>query len=160
MALNKTQVAFEDSVNVIGTVSANVKEALSGDPDLVLQVVSCLQEAVRLAANTKRMCQGFNAQYIEQLASPSVFQEPDRRMLENLCPRITPMKAYSFITRLEDMGLLDRGNKYATRTPTVYSPSNLTRPIVSQLRTELKRIYRSGDHELHEKTSDFREAEL
>ncbi|KAI1285016.1 hypothetical protein EDD11_001117, partial [Mortierella claussenii] len=62
----------------IGTVSANVKEALSGGPDLALQVVSCLREAVRLAANTKRRCQGLIAQYIEQLASPGVFQESDR----------------------------------------------------------------------------------
>ncbi|KAI1286511.1 hypothetical protein EDD11_000408, partial [Mortierella claussenii] len=49
------------------------------------------------------------------------------------------------------MGLLDKGNKYATRTPTAYSPSDLTRSIASQLCAELKRIYRSGSHELHEK---------
>lgn len=57
----------------------------------------------------------------------------------------------TFIIRLEDLMLLNKGDRSAIRTTMAYKPSDLVRSVASQLSVELKRIYRKGSYELHEK---------
>lgn len=84
----------------IGTLSANVKnslrikdtkkrqelykdtlkspEAIKEDAEVASNVISCVQDAVRHANQTKRQCQGLIGMYIKQVATNGV--TPDDRL--------------------------------------------------------------------------------
>ena len=187
----------------IGTVAANVKEALKDESDLVAPVLECLQEVVRLATTAKRSCQQLIGCFVESIAMLGVFQESDRVALDYICERIKPkgkgraagntdnnkqeqddndsgekndkqlnflmslvrylysgnypknqgtgVAVNKFIARLEEMGLLAKGDRYALNTETAYTPTDLTRSVACQLYVELKRTYRNGSFELQKK---------
>ena len=63
----------------------------------------------------------------------------------------TGVAVNKFIARLEEMGLLIKGDRYALNTETAYKPTDLTRSVACQLYVELKRIYRNGSFELQKK---------
>ena len=63
----------------------------------------------------------------------------------------TGVAVNKFIARLEEMGLLAKGDRYALNTETAYTPTDLTRSVACQLYVELKRIYRNGSFELQKK---------
>ncbi|KAF9997128.1 hypothetical protein BGZ80_006214, partial [Entomortierella chlamydospora] len=75
----------------IGTLSANVNGVLKDKDAVAQEVIGCIQEAVRLASEVKRQCQGLIGQYLELLDTPGVFDpSSDRQILDHLCPRIVP----------------------------------------------------------------------
>ncbi|KAF9158623.1 hypothetical protein BGX20_003309, partial [Mortierella sp. AD010] len=73
----------------VGTVKANVTDALDNNEPLALRVTKHLQRIVQEATDIKRSCQHLIGRYIERLSTPGVFQESlDREPLDKLCPRI------------------------------------------------------------------------
>jgi len=79
----------------VGTLKANVRRAQQGKEDLSTEVMRCLKEAVRLAADTKRSCQRLIGRFIECIMAPGVFQEADREFLDHICPRISKEMLYN-----------------------------------------------------------------
>ncbi|KAG0317269.1 hypothetical protein BGZ99_006411 [Dissophora globulifera] len=57
----------------------------------------------------------------------------------------------AFISRVQDLGLLDKRDGTALKTKMPYSGSALLRSVASQLSTEFRRIYRNGSLEMHNK---------
>ncbi|KAI7832491.1 hypothetical protein BC939DRAFT_105154 [Gamsiella multidivaricata] len=72
----------------VGTLSANVRRAEDLSPDEASEVLRCLREAIRLAADTKRTCQQLLGRFIERVSDPAIFKETDRDLLDLICPRI------------------------------------------------------------------------
>ena len=88
----------------VGTLKANVTRVLASQeneigpipnfepvvpsPELEPRIRRCLQDVVRLASQTKRICQRAIAVYLERLSTTGVSVE-DRKVLDKLCPRIS-----------------------------------------------------------------------
>ncbi|KAF9996289.1 hypothetical protein BGZ79_009976, partial [Entomortierella chlamydospora] len=73
----------------VGTVKANVTNALDSNTPLTLRVTKHLQKIVQEVTDIKRSCQQLIGRYIERLSTPGAFQENlDRELLDKLCPRI------------------------------------------------------------------------
>ncbi|KAK3821335.1 MAG: hypothetical protein J3Q66DRAFT_426414 [Benniella sp.] len=88
----------------VGTVKANVTRVLASQeneigpipnfepvvplPGLEPRIRRCLQDVVRLASQTKRICQRAIAVYLERLSTTGVSSD-DRKVLDKLCPRIS-----------------------------------------------------------------------
>ncbi|KAF9189315.1 hypothetical protein BGZ51_009709 [Haplosporangium sp. Z 767] len=73
----------------IGTLSVNDNRALVNEPDLVPEVLRCLKESVRLAADIKRSCQQLIGRFIECIVAQGTVDESDRISLDHICPRIS-----------------------------------------------------------------------
>ncbi|KAG0195467.1 hypothetical protein BGX33_003246, partial [Mortierella sp. NVP41] len=78
----------------VGTLAGNVKRVLSSEPNLQEEVVDTIQEASRLAADTKRKAQRLIGKYLETLRLEDV-SEMDREILDNLCERVKPKETSS-----------------------------------------------------------------
>ncbi|KAF9939392.1 hypothetical protein BGZ65_010641 [Modicella reniformis] len=82
----------------VGTINANLQRVLCDRPELRSKVKTCLQEVVRHASRTKRLCQMAIGQYIEHLctkidhldlANTTKIDEKDRALLDRICPRVS-----------------------------------------------------------------------
>jgi len=73
----------------VGTLNANIKQVLSNNSTLRYNVRTSIQQVVRLASETKRICQRAIAQYIERVVD--IKMDPkDIELLDMICPRIQP----------------------------------------------------------------------
>ncbi|KAF9079285.1 hypothetical protein BGX23_004464, partial [Mortierella sp. AD031] len=211
----------------VGTLAGNVKRVLSSEPNLQEEVVDTIQEASRLAADTKRKAQRLIGKYLETLRLENV-SEMDREILDNLCERVKPKETSSngsdeeadnvesedasteldgkgstqfmflssflkflysgnfpddgktgksvnnLIRRLEEHQHQDEPLHPDEREPIFklrrprgtlnetmpYTPTDLVRSVASQLRVELKKIYRNGSHDLSDKLKALQEKGL
>ncbi|KAF8923319.1 hypothetical protein BGZ58_003088, partial [Dissophora ornata] len=57
----------------------------------------------------------------------------------------------TFIKRLEELGLLEKGEPGAIKVTIDFTPEALTRSAASQLAIEIREMYRNGSYDLHEK---------
>ncbi|KAF9947536.1 hypothetical protein BGZ72_010482, partial [Mortierella alpina] len=76
----------------VGTALANVKAATKDENEgdlLAQEVMRCLEEVSRLAANTKRKCQVLVGKYIETVTAQDTVSPTDRVLLDLICPRDT-----------------------------------------------------------------------
>lgn len=69
-----------------GTLKSNLKRVMM--PYWGSKVRTCLQDVVRLASKTKRICQHSIGLYIEHLSTTGI-HEPDREFLDLLSPRVS-----------------------------------------------------------------------
>lgn len=86
----------------IGTINGNLRRLLHHEPSLRFQVQEVIQEVVRHASKTKRMCQRAIALYIENLSTSAIVKE-DRDLLDCICPRV-PLKSKANEEDVEDVG--------------------------------------------------------
>lgn len=74
----------------IGTLSANIRRAVPNQPILQQEVISCIQEASREAATTKRKGQALIGAFIECLDCMGLghLSDTNREILDYFCPRL------------------------------------------------------------------------
>ncbi|KAF9577856.1 hypothetical protein BGW38_006671, partial [Lunasporangiospora selenospora] len=72
----------------VGTTSANLDQALDSQTELKISIKSCLNEAVRQANETKRVCQELIGCYLEAVFSTGPTEE-DRKLFSILCPAVS-----------------------------------------------------------------------
>lgn len=74
----------------IGTLWANIKNALPNQPILQQEVIDCIQEASQEAARIKRKCQVLIGSFIERLDCMGLehLSDTDREILDCFCPRL------------------------------------------------------------------------
>ncbi|KAI7832856.1 hypothetical protein BC939DRAFT_434628 [Gamsiella multidivaricata] len=140
----------------IGTLSANIEQALPSQNSLQHEVKSVLLDAAKRLV--EKGLEGLDAQ--------------DRTFLDLICPRVTMkdvennaddaveededgnqiagIEVVKFIKRLEELHLYNPPRTRAEineRMP--FTPTDLVRSVVGQLKAGLKRMYKTGTCDLH-----------
>ncbi|KAF9378215.1 hypothetical protein CPB97_009713 [Podila verticillata] len=76
----------------MGTLKANIKKVVT-DGNMVSDILHCLQQAVRVASDVKRLGQTVLGLYLDAIFVKGHFQESDRIFLDHLCKRVQPKSA-------------------------------------------------------------------